>query len=70
MDPCPGPTLAMQMFNAFLAAMNVAFSTWLVQRRYKADKRENGNGGYRSSHMDHKRDRLPQTESDHEERGG
>lgn len=68
MDPCPGPTLAMQMFNAFLTALNVAFSTWLVQRRYKADKRENGNGKFHGRQMDHQDGQRNRPGREHHER--
>jgi len=40
--PCQGATRDVQIINAVLAALNVALATWLVNRRAKADKRENG----------------------------
>lgn len=44
--PCGGPTLGMQVFNAVLAALNVALAAWLAQRRLRADRRENGHNGH------------------------
>jgi len=47
MDQHPFSCTTLQFMIAVLAALNVALNTWLVNRRSRADKREeirNGNG--------------------------
>lgn len=40
--PCEGPTLGLQYLIVVLGAINTAFAAWLVNRRARADRRDNG----------------------------
>lgn len=42
MEPCSGPTFALQVLIVVLGALNVALATWLAHRRARADRRDNG----------------------------
>lgn len=47
LGPCQSATWELQLVIAVLGALNTALATWLVNRRAKADKRENGNNRWR-----------------------
>lgn len=42
---CSDAQVELQVLMVVLAALNTALATWLVHRRAKADKRDNGNNG-------------------------